>query len=414
MGMNDAALVAPFWGERYGTGVSLADVVAPPYDVIGEDERLALAARHTCNVVHVILPQGDGDRYARAAKRLAEWRQSGRLAADPGPGLYVLRQRFTPPDGASRVRTGVIAAVAAEPFAGGRVKPHEHTHAGPKQDRLDLIRATGTMCEALLMMSRDSTGSLRQMLTDVTAAPPVAQADVNDVEISLWRVDETRAAPLAAVAGREPLYIADGHHRYETAAAYRAENAAAARTLALIVPLGDPGLVVLPTHRVVSGKRVAEDVVARMVDHFVVEPLPMGGDGSRALAELAAGPGGCVVVLERLAFRLTRRTQARPAALSGFGPVVASLDVAWADGLVVPPLKQAAGAEKLSYTPDLKAAVGAVRGGEAGAAVLLNPPAVEDVLAVADAAGFMPPKATFFTPKVPSGLVFLNYGHSRT
>ncbi len=410
MVVNGSALVAPFRGERYGGGVSLTDVVAPPYDVIGEEERLALAGRHACNVVHVILPQGDGDRYARAAKRLAEWRQGGRLAADPSPGLYVLRQRFTPLDGASHVRAGVVAAVAAEPFASGRVKPHERTHAGPKQDRLDLLRATGTMCEALLMMSRDSTGSLRQMLADVTASPPIAQADLNDVEISLWRVDETRAAPLAAVAGREPLYIADGHHRYETAAAYRAENTAAARTLALIVPLGDPGLVVLPTHRVIPGKRIADEVVVRMGDHFVIEPLPTAGDANRALADLAAGPGGCVVVLERQAFRLTRRKEAQPAALSGFGPVVASLDVAWADSLVVPPLKQAAGAEKLSYTPDLEAALRAVRAGEAGAAVLLNPPALEDVLAVADAAGFMPPKATFFTPKVPSGLVFLNYG----
>ena len=409
MAMNDAALVAPFRGERYA-GVGLTDVLAPPYDVINETERSALARKHACNVVHVILPQGNGDRYARAARELAEWRQRGQLVADQDPGLYVVRQRFATPDGASHLRTGVIAAVVAEPFANGRVKPHEKTHAGPKQDRLDLLRATATMCEALLMLSRDPTGALRQMLADVTAAPPLAQATLDDVEIALWRVDELRAAPLAAVAGRDPLYIADGHHRYETTVAYRAEHGEAIRTLALIVPLGDPGLVVLPTHRLVGGKRVAEAEVARMADHYTVEPLPAVGDARKALAELARGPGGCVVVLERQAYRLTRRQGAAPEAIAGLGPVVGSLDVAWADTLVVPPLRDAAGEERLRYTPELDAALRAVRSGEAGAAVLLNPPAVEDVLAVADATAFMPPKATFFTPKVPSGLVFLNYG----
>jgi uncharacterized protein (DUF1015 family) len=264
------------------------------------------------------------------------------------------------------------------------------------------------MCEALLMLSRDSTGALRQMLADVTAAPALAQAHLGQVEIALWRVEEPRAAPLAAVAGREPLYIADGHHRYETTVAYRAENPAAARTLALIVATGDPGLVVLPTHRLVPGEGVTEDTVAVMNEHFVVERLPALTDARGALAALAAGPGGCVVVLQGRACRLSRR-DGRPAALARLGHVVGSLDVAWADALVVPPLQQAAGVERLNYTPDLDAALHAVRDGKAGAAVLLNPPAVEDVLAVADAGEFMPPKATFFTPKVPSGLVFLNY-----
>jgi uncharacterized protein (DUF1015 family) len=409
MEMTDAALVTPFQGERYA-GVNLTDVIAPPYDVINESERAALARKHACNVVHVILPQSDGDRYAHAATQLAEWRNSGRLVADPAGGLYVLQQRFATPDGASHVRTGVIAAVVAEPFANGRVKPHEETHAGPKQDRLDLMRATGTMCEALLMMSRDSTGALRRLLASATAAPSLATTTLDQVGISVWRVEGAPAAALAAAAGGEALYIADGHHRYETTVAFRAERPEAVRTLALIVPLGDPGLVVLPTHRMLGGKRVTDAEVARLADHFTIEPLPTADGAASALANLASGSGGCVVVLERQAFRLTRRPGKVPEPIAGLGPVVGSLDVAWADTLVVPPLKRAAGEEKLRYTPDLEIALRAVRGGEASAAVLLNPPAVEDVLAVADAAAFMPPKATFFTPKVPSGVVFLNYG----
>lgn len=414
MDLNDQALVVPFRGERYAGGINLTLVVAPPYDVIGDRERRELATRHPCNVVHVILPQGNGDRYATAAARLAEWRRRGQLLVDPSPSVYVVRQRFSTPDGTSHARAGMIGAVVAEPFANGRVKPHEKTHAGPKQDRLELLRSTGTMCEALLMMSRDVSGALRQMLAEVTATPPLAGATLNQTEISLWRVDESRAAQLAAEAGREPLYIADGHHRYETTVAYGAENAAAVRTLALIVPLGDPGLVVLPTHRLVPGRSVRPEVVAGMTDHFAVEPLPTLGHVRSALAALRQGPGGCVVVAGARAYRLARPEGQPPAALSGLGPVVGSLDVAWADTLVVPPLKQAAGDVGLTYTPDLEVALQAIGGGEAGAAVLLNPPAVRDVLAVADAAEFMPPKATFFTPKVPSGLVFLNYGGPRS
>ncbi len=408
MGVGGGGLVAPFVGERYAASVSLTDVVAPPYDVIDEAGRAALARRHVRNVVHLIMPQGKGDRYAHAARLLADWRARGLLSPDPGPGLYVVRQQFATPDGVKHARTGVIAAVVAEPFAGGRVKPHERTHAGPKQDRLALLRATETMCEALLMLSRDTAGALRSRLADVAAFPPLARAELDSVDISLWRVEGEQALGLADAAGREPLYIADGHHRYETAVAYRNENARAERTLGLIVPVSDPGLVVLPTHRMIPG-RCVDDVLQRLGDGAEIEALPPGGDVRRALADLQATGGGCLVALLKGLYRLARRTGTEPAAWREMAPVVRLLDVAWADTVVVPPLARSAGTETLRYTPDFDAALRAVHAGEAGAAVLLNPPAVEQVLAVADAGAFMPPKATFFTPKVPSGLVFLRY-----
>lgn len=410
--MNDEALATPFVGERYAPSVRLTDVVAPPYDVIDDAERRALGRRDPRNVAHVILPGGDGDRYANAATTLADWRRAGTLVADPRPAVYVVRQRFTAPGGATHVRTGVIAAVAAEPFARGRVKPHERTHAGPKQDRLDLLRATETMCEALLMLARDTSGALGSELATATATAPLAQANLAGVEISLWRVDGPSAVTLAVAAGSEPLYVADGHHRYETTVAYRGENARAARTLALIVAVADPGLLVLPTHRLIAGTRVTADVLQHMSEYAVVEPLGPRDDVQRALATLPPAGGGCVVVLEGTSYRLTRRRGAGTKAVADFPPVVASLDVAWADTVVVPPLSRAAGAEQLRYTADLDAALRVMRAGEAVAAVLLNPPLVQQVLAVADAGAIMPPKATFFTPKVPSGLVFLNY-HTR-
>ena len=407
MAMTEMALVTPFRGERYAADVPLTAVLAPPYDVIGAAERATLAARDPRNVVHAILPEGNADRYARAAQVLGQWRREGTLVPDQTPGVYVIRQRFSGADGAAHERTGVIAAVAAEPFAGGRVRPHEHTHAGPKQDRLALLRATETMCEALLMLSRDSTGTVQSQLAGVTRGRPTARARLGDVEIGVWAVHGKPAEALAQATGREPLYIADGHHRYETTVAYRRENDRAARTLALIVPLGDPGLVVLPTHRLVTGRRVPDETLDALAGHCTVEPLPRETDGARLAGEIR--DRGCVVVLsDRRAYRLVRNASLPPA-LATLPHAVRSLDVAWADEVVLPVLKAAAGAETLSYTPDAAAAVGAVHEGEASAAVLLAPPAVSQVLDVADAGGVMPPKATFFTPKVASGIVLLRY-----
>jgi uncharacterized protein (DUF1015 family) len=409
VGLNAETLVAPFVGERYSAGVPLSDLVAPPYDVIDEAGRAALAQRHAANVVHLILPQGDGDRYVRAAETLAEWRERGFLTPDSGPGLYVLQQRFTAPEGALRTRTGVIAGVVAEPFSEGRVRPHERTHAGPKRDRLELIRATRTMCEALLLLSRDPTGALQRGLAEITAEPPAAEAQMDGVGISLWYVSGDRALSLADGVGREPLYIADGHHRYETAVAYRRENALAHRTLGLIVPTGDPGLLVLPTHRMIGAVR-AQGVPELLREVAAIDRLPPDEDVRQALAEVSLAGGGCVVAHPDGLYRMLRAPGLEPPSLRELLPVVRSLDVAWADTAVIPHLQSAAGA--LRYTPDLDLALRSVRDGEVGAAVLLNPPPVEQVLAVADAGAFMPPKATFFTPKVPSGLVFLRHSFS--
>ncbi len=408
MDLRPPALVAPFRGERYRAAMRLSEVLAPPYDVISPEERSALAARHAYNVVRVILPEGDGDRYQRAAALLQDWRQRGVLVPDPGDGLYVVRQRFALAPGVWYQRTGLLAAVAAESFGEGRVKPHERTHPGPKADRLALLRATGTMCEALLMLSRDTAGLLQERLAAVAASQPLAQGELAGVEVTLWQTPAEDAAQLVSAAGAEPLYIADGHHRYETAVAYRRENPKASHTLALIVPMGDPGLIILPTHRLVAGRPVATEVTAALAQYFTVQPLAPGADLAAALESVPAR-GGCLLVLRDRAYRLVRREGTVPPELNALPPPVRALDVAWTDQLVVPVLRRIAGEAPLGYTSDVAAAREALARGEAGAAVLLRPPTVADVLAVADAGAFMPPKATYFTPKVPSGLVFLRY-----
>jgi uncharacterized protein (DUF1015 family) len=400
-------LVAPFKGERY-SAVEWSEVLAPPYDVISPAERSQWAARSAYNVVHAILPDGAGDRYQRAADILEEWRRRGVLAADRDEGLYVLRQRFTLGSAGRYQRTGLLAAVLAEGFGPGRVKPHERTHAAAKADRLALLRATRTMCEALLMLCRDPAGLLRRHLAAVAGSEPLAVADLAGVELTLWRIEGTAARPLAEAAGADGLYIADGHHRYETATTYRAENPAATHTLALIVPVTDPGLVVLPTHRLLVGSPVATRALEHLSQHFRVEALPPGADPLVALRGSRAD-GSFLLVLPEGAYVLLRRERSAPPDLAGLAPVVRNLDVAWADHLIVPALQRAAGRMTLEYSPDASAALRAVGSGQAQAAVLLRPPAVEDVLAVADAGAFMPPKATYFAPKVPSGLAFLRY-----
>lgn len=406
-------LVAPVRGERYADRRALGALIAPPYDVVSPEEREEYARRDPRNIIHVILPVGGSERYACAAAQLAEWRAAGVIAPDATPAVYVVCEEFTGPDGGRRRRTGVVAGVAAEPFGTGRVRPHERTHAAPKADRLALLRATRAMCEALLMVGPDHEGELADRLAEAVARRPAAAAEFQGVRIALWRVAGRRAQALAAAAGREALYLADGHHRYETAVAYRTENPAADRVLALIVPMRDPGLVVLATHRLVHGQPIALDAVVHGLrerfhvrelapsSNYVEELAPLRGRGAAAVA---VAPGGRAVLL------LLKSGAGVGNLVLSVEPEVAVLDVTRIDALVVEPLAAAAGAgARLSYSPDPGFVIDAVRTGRAVAGVLLNPIAVEQVVAVADAGAVMPQKSTYFAPKVPSGLVLLRY-----
>ncbi len=406
-------LVAPFVGERYAKRARLSDLIAPPYDVIAPAERETLAGRDPHNIVHLILPEGDEQRYAAAAMQLAEWRQAGVFAADADPSLTVLRQEFTAPDGKRRTRTGVIGGVAVESFVEGRVKPHERTHTGPKEDRLALARATEAMFEALFMVKRDEDGSLQAALEEAVERKHLAVAELLGVQNTLWRVTGRRARALAEAAGSAALYIADGHHRYETAIAYRGENPAADRVPAHIVPAGDPGLVVLPTHRIVRGEDVGETAIAGdLRERFQMRDLPPEANYAEELATLRDRGTACVVVLSggRGVALLLKGGASLGDLPFANEPVVASLDVARIDEIVVKRLKSSAGGDaRIEYSADAHHVIDEVRSGAAPAGVLLNPTALERVLDVADAGSVMPQKSTYFVPKVPSGLVILGY-----
>jgi uncharacterized protein (DUF1015 family) len=407
-------LVTAFVGERYAATEELSKVIAPPYDVIdaAERERLALQSPH--NVVRVNLPEAGDDCYDTAARLLSEWRKTGVLVPDPGPMVTVLRQTFTIPLGTQHERTGVIGGVVAESFARGRVKPHEQTHAGPKKNRLALLRATSTMFEALLMFSRDQEGRLLEELRSVTDEVPAARAELQGVGLEVWPVEGVRAEELAAVAGRDAIYIGDGHHRYETATAYGAENPAAERVPTLVVSCQDPGLVALPTFRLISGTAIEPDaILALLQERFQVHQLASQSDYLDELHQLHTRGTACVVVLPGgRAYALLLKSTARLGELpSANEPTVASLDVARVDALVVKDILAAAGSDgRVDYSPYVDIVIREVEAGRAAAGVLINPTSIDQVLAVADAGAAMPPKSTYFTPKVPGGIVGMRYG----
>jgi uncharacterized protein (DUF1015 family) len=409
----ELSLVAPFVGERYASTVRLGDVIAPPYDVLSPERREALARRSPYNVVHVTMPvPADGsDRYTHAAHVLERWRAEGILVRDEAPSVTVVRQAFSM-RGETRARTGVIAGVAVEPFAHGRVKPHERTHAGPKEDRLALLEASCGVFEALFMVAPDRDGALADALTLVTTKKPALEADLSGVRVSVWPTRGRRAEQLARHAGAASLYIADGHHRYETAVAYRAVNPGASRVPVLIVPVGDPGLAALATHRIVRGKKIDVDGFVEAVrDRFQVRELPTSANYLEELAALRSrGTAAVVVVPGGRALALLLKGGASLGDLPfAHQLAVASLDIARVDEIIVKRLLEMAGSDAdLAYSPEGGEAIDAVRA-DAPAAVLVNPTPVEQVLAVADAGGVMPPKATYFVPKVPSGLVGIRY-----
>lgn len=403
-------LVAPFRGERYAHADQLSRLIAPPYDVIDPAERARYAALDAHNIVHVMLPEAppgrpEDERYRVAAERLARWRTDRVVTRDADPMLYVLAQDFTLPGGERLTRRGVFGAVAAEGYEPRRVRPHERTHAGPKADRLALMRATKTNIESIFLLAPDRDGSLAHAVAAACRGTPDASAELNGVGIRLWIVREPARFPLPD----SPLYIADGHHRYETASAYAQEHPAADRVLALIVSAQDPGLAVLPTHRVIFGAgRDLDQLLPRWRDWFDVQPVPFDKDPESSLLSLGRERTACIVADRSRMVALVMRPGVLPDRMPSLAQsdAVRDLDVARVESLVVKEILGAGTSTPIvRYVPDAKQALELVRHGGAALSVLLNPTKVEQVFAVADAGDVMPPKSTYFIPKVPSGVV---------
>jgi uncharacterized protein (DUF1015 family) len=395
---------------------SLGDLIAPPYDVIDDHLRAGLAARSPYNVVELDLPES----YDGAAEKLAEWRENGVLVQEDEPALWVLRQDYTAPDGSSRTRTGFFARVRVEEYGAGRIRPHERTHPGPKEDRLKLTRATRANLSPIFSLFPDPSGAARDALANATSAEPFAEVtDDEGTRNVLWRVagQEQVAALQAALADAE-LLIADGHHRYETARVYADEIGGEGDhryVLMLLVALEDPGLLVFPTHRLLSGlkddadKQIAIRDTARR--DFDIEQL---GD-PHELEPPANGSGvafGYMDSFFKQPFRMTLKDQrVADEALAGMPEPYRRLDTAVLEavffrGALDMSEDDISHLRGLDYSKNLDDAIQRVESGAADAGFFMRATPVDQVREVAATGESMPPKSTYFYPKVPTGLVF--------
>ncbi|HSO99409.1 MAG TPA: DUF1015 family protein [Solirubrobacteraceae bacterium] len=415
------AEIQPFRALHYDlarTG-GLQDVVAPPYDVIDAEQRAGLLLRSPYNVVEVDLPQAaGGDPYEHAARTLDAWRAEGILATDPEPALWPLEQDYTGPDGTDRTRRGFLARVRVEDYGAGRIRPHERTHPGPKEDRLRLTRATRTNLSPIFSLFSDPQQRAWSALEGARDDEPFASTTDEDGTVSrLWRVSDPAAiqAVTESTADAE-LLIADGHHRYETARVYAEEiggEGPQRYVLMCLVALEDPGLTVFPTHRLIKDTTPVqqETLASALRRDFDISELP-GTDQLTPNAGSQPVQLGYIDSHFQRPFRLTLKNQAiADAALPGQPEPYRRLDTAILEALVI---KGALGLTDedidhlsgLGYARDDAQAIELVRTGAYDAAFFMAPIPVRHVQEVAEAGESMPPKSTYFFPKVPTGLVF--------
>ncbi len=399
--------------------VVIADVTAPPYDVIDEAGRAQLLGRSPNNVVELDLPRTEdgSDTYAHAGELLGRWRDEGVLEQDTAPTIWALEQDYVAPDGSSQTRRGFIARIAVTDYGAGMIRPHERTQPGPKEDRLRLTRATGyNLSPIFVLHSGDAWSRISAALSGS------AFCEVTDPDGTVhraWPITDTDVhASVSEVLADSELLIADGHHRYETARTYADEVGAAggedARfTMACLVSLEDPGLSVFATHRLLHDLDDERRVALRetMFELFELEPVedpaelvPPDDYGTIAFGYMDA--------FHRQPYRLRLKDEAAmERALPGSSQAYRTLDAAALEALILRgPLGMStddiAAKRGLSYCSDFGEAVARLDRKEAQAAFFLRPTPVAQVRAVADAGETMPPKSTYFFPKLLTGITF--------
>jgi uncharacterized protein (DUF1015 family) len=398
----------------------LAEVVAPPYDVIDAEQRAALLARSPYNVAAVDLPQGEAggrDPYESAGEQFESWQLQGAVVRDGEPAIWAHTQRYVGPDGVEQTRRGFFCRVRIEEYGPGGVRPHERTHPGPREDRLRLTRATRANMSPIFSLYSDPQRAAWAALEGATQDAPWGEAtDAEGTLHRLWRVADPRAIEAVQAATRDrELLIADGHHRYETARVYAQEIGGEGEhryVLMCLVALEDPGLTVFPTHRLVKGLTTErqERLAQALKENFertevaLEQIAPPAGTGPLQL--------GCIDAHSQRPWRLTLKDQAiADAALAGHSEPYRRLDTGILEALL---LKGALGLsdEDIShlhdfgYARDTAQAVELVRSGAYDVAFLMRPTPVAQVREVAQAGENMPPKSTFFFPKLLTGLLF--------
>jgi uncharacterized protein (DUF1015 family) len=430
------AEIRPFRGLRY-VAADLSTLLCPPYDVISPGEQRRLYERSPFNAARLEYGESLPDdtpsqnRYTRAAATLRQWVESGILVRDgEPPAFYVDDQEFTH-EGQRLTRRSLFARVRLYDWDDGPIRPHEHTLTRPKEDRLQLLRACRLNISPILSLYRDDDGRVREAIESACdAAALLAGAEVNGEKHTLHRLGNGVSSDLISrLAENKTFYVIDGHHRYETAHTYRDErrSQAQARTgeepenfvLMALAAREDPGLVVLPTHRLLKNTPIRNDFTALVEADFIIEdvsaPVQTGGwQAMQANLSEAAGDGVAFGVAVDDGLRAVLRVR-DPSDIARRMPVGCpvswhSLDAAVLDTIVLRGIlgidQQSAATEgSLEFTHDGEEALALVASGAVHAAFFLSPVPVDRVLEVADAGERMPQKSTYFYPKLPAGLV---------
>ncbi|MDQ3728193.1 MAG: DUF1015 domain-containing protein [Actinomycetota bacterium] len=410
--------VRPFRALHYALDSvsSLGDVVAPPYDVIDSEMRAALVERSPFNVVELDLPVSPGGRdpYEHAAETLEAWTLQGVLAAEREEALWALEQEYEGPDGSRHTRHGFLCRVRVTDYGPGLVRPHERTQPGPKEDRLRLTQATRHNLSPIFSLHEGNAWP--HLETATTGEPWGAATDADGTVNRVWRIaDPDVISAVQAELSDAELLIADGHHRYETARTYADQVGGDGEhrfTLMALISLSDPGLTVFGYHRLLTDlddPAKQEALAAALREHFEIEEVPL--EELDPAGEEGIGVFGYADAHFKEGFRLRLKDPAAlDAELEGHSETYRRLDATILETLI---LRGALGMTPqdveakrgMAYTASAGEAVGRLGEG-ADAVFLMRPTPVEQIREVAAAGETMPPKSTYFYPKLLTGLVF--------
>ncbi len=419
------AELIPIRGIRYTAGAGdLGTLLSPPYDIVSDEDLDGWFARNPYNALHLERPHGRDEGYTAVARTLATWSEAGVLARDSQPTFYVYEQVFQDRD-QEFSRRCLLAGVEAQPWESGAVKPHEYTMSGPKEDRLRLLEAAGAQFSPLLMVARDRSGGMREFIEQNTSREPDQEGSTAGETHRLWAVPADRAGRrLLAPLSTESFYIADGHHRYETAVQFKARRLEqepgldpldpARFVLGGLVALDDPGLLIRPTHRVIPRTPPAawQEITERVFD---IEAIPANGRaGAVAGRLLEENPEAIVAAgLEHgLLHVLKVRDREVVAALTpgGHSALWANLQPNLIRYALLEPLwgidDDALRAGAVEFAHDEEESISRLTAGSSGVVFLNHAVTMEDVITLADRGERLPQKSTFFHPKLATGMVF--------